>query len=183
MGRLGTIIYVAQKAALELLACARALRLRVSPKTTIVASDPRAAKAIQSAMTKASLHVAVTNQVRDLGVSFSAHRKRRKGIGAKRLINAMTRLSNIGGWAAKIVRARRLVKAFLLPLGLWGQEASGFTISDLTLLRLHIATASGISSPQRCEVSLPLDLSFSLSLLCFHCVLLCFHGVLVFLCF
>merc|ERR1712194_852133 len=123
---------------------------RVSPKTTIVASDPRAAKDIQAALCREGLHVSVANQVRDLGVSFSDHRKRRKGIGAKRLINACIRLSRIGGWSAKIAQARRLVKSSPLPLGLWGQEASGFTMSDIGLLRSKIASASGISSPQRC---------------------------------
>ena len=119
-GPTGTVLVRSVAAAKALVAMGRALKLRFASKSQVVASQPRLAKVVVRALAQVGCCVKGGLHVRDLGVTFHSLGARRRGVAVGRLARARRRLSIIASWARKCKRAKRLVPASPLPLGLWG---------------------------------------------------------------
>ena len=132
----------------------RALRLVISNKSTVVASDHELARSIATVISKHSgVKLSVANTARDLGICNNPTGKRSVRLQVQRLTKAKSRLRRIAPMSRVIRRARLLATTGAFPQALWGQSSIAVSNSTLAALRTAAAAASGIGGHGRCATT------------------------------
>ena len=104
---------------------AKELRLSIADKSTIVCSSPALAQLAQKQLVDIGVKVAISDNVRDLGLMYTVGCRRRPQMVIKRLLKAHRRITNIVKLAKITRRARKLVPTGAIPLAVWGGRGCG----------------------------------------------------------
>ena len=118
-----------------------AKKVRISPKTTILASSRHIAEPVVEHLANKGFPVVMGTHCRDLGVDSAAGRRRVNKTVAKRAVKARKR----AGRAATLVKAckgARLCRSGALAQAKWGTELRGLAPSTLKSLKAAAATVA-----------------------------------------
>ena len=126
----------------------RALHLKVSTKSVVLASSPKLSRLIVWELRGLGIVVKSELAARALGITLSLGARRSASGIRKRLAAARPRFRAIGRFA-RITKRARLVKTGALPQAVWGHAVQGFSPSAMRALR----TATGINQAGRCAIT------------------------------
>ena len=144
---------VLTNAASSFLTAAKAMKLKVASKTTIVASRGSITAAVQERLGRRGLHVTSDSAARDLGVLLVVGARRRTQLVANRMAEGLARLRR-SRWLVRISnKCRQTVRGNALSCGLLGVEAMGLSPRRIEELRAATAGASGINQSRRCPTA------------------------------
>ena len=132
----------------------KAIKLKISSKSVVVASNDRLASAIARAISKATGVVIKTQRSgRDLGVLNNPTGKRNTALQQERVRKATIRGGKISKLARSVRKASSLAYTGALPQAIWGAAAVGCSPSVVSRLRTMMASASGIVASGRCRAT------------------------------
>ena len=114
---------------------AKAIRLRISPKSVVVASSPLLAFQLKRALRLLGISAKAAQSARDLRLQLNLGTQRRTKLQSRRSAKAATRLLKVGKLAAVNRKARRLAAAGGLAVASWGQAATGLSPTSSQALR------------------------------------------------
>ena len=143
----------APAAARSFVVAARALGCRISSKSTIVASSLELARHVQKQLAP-YVRVEVATHGRDLGIDYSATKRRSIHVFAKRMKLAKARLRRIKAIAKKHKEAKKLVKTGFKPQATWGHAAKGMSPTAVRQYRANFATAQSSWRHGTCSTTL-----------------------------
>ena len=139
------------KAAVSFCAGMASLKLKISSKTVVVASDNKLAQRIVEVIRKfPGVTVKQQQAGRDLGILNNPTGVRRTLLQASRVAKVKCRLKRISPLAKTLRRSRVLIHTGAIPQATWGSAAVGIAPTTLAKVRRHIGIASGITSTGRC---------------------------------
>jgi hypothetical protein len=131
----------------------RKLRLRISPKSMVVCSNKYIAKHVAARLGAAGIEVRHEASARDLGVSYTAGKRRVATLQNARLVKAGKRSLRIASMAKATKQARRLFTTGARPQAIWGHQVHGVAAGQMTRLRTMAARASGLFRTGRCTTT------------------------------
>ena len=129
------------------------LRLKVAPKSVVVASFKKIASMVQRMLQQEGVQVQAADVARDLGVAYSAGRCRRGNLTKGRVRAAIDKLGKVRSFAKKHKQVRRVAVAAAMPQATWGVAAGGMSPTAVAGLRSALAGAAG-ASKGRCKTTL-----------------------------
>ena len=119
-GGLGNSLLAITNAAHSFADLTRSLALRISKKSTIVASSRLAARLLARSLEANGVRVNIAQGTRDLGLYYHATQRRRVSQLRSRLNASTRRLTRISTLTRMLKSARKLVPTSAFPQGLWG---------------------------------------------------------------
>ena len=121
----------------------RARGCKLSPKSVVIASNPKVAKEVVEKLGQRGIQVGSALRARDLGSDCSAASRRTVQVQKGRLTAARKRLMRIKGLVRAHGEARKLVKIAGKPQGTWGHQAQGLAPSTLRSWRASVMSSLG----------------------------------------
>ena len=128
------------------------LRLPLSPKGTICASNLKIAKFMQQEFRKHGIIFKIARSHRDLGACFATGKSNPRKLLNARHKKVKTRICKISSIAKHNKRANKLFKGSAFPAAVWSHQASGFSPTSMVQLEREALRCCGIPSG-RCRFS------------------------------
>ena len=124
--------------------------MKLSKKSTVVASDSKMAKRLVDNMKRKGIHLKMEDSTRDLGLTFNASKSRPSNLLSDRLEKVKPRILKIEKLAKINTRAMNLFKASGYTAGTWGHAACGITARQLEDLERDALACSGFIKAGKC---------------------------------
>ena len=132
---IGVVVQAGIQATRSFVVGVQRLRLNISAKSTIVSSSPAIARSIGSSLQQLGVHVAISDNCRDLGVNYSACSKRNDSIMKQRLDKVSNRVKKVRGFTGVVRAARKLGKSGVMPQACWSADVMGLTHAQINQTR------------------------------------------------
>ena len=126
---------------------------RVSPKSTILASDPTLAREIQLELSNRGVQLKVSSEARDLGIDATCAKKRRLQTQKGRFAKSIARAKVIKGLVKKKAQAKSLVNTGAKPQLTWGHQSKGMAPSTISELKATLGVCSGYRKSGGCTTT------------------------------
>ena len=126
---------------------------RVSPKSQILASDPKLAKEVQALLSAKGIHLKLGDVGRDLGVDATCATKRRVPTQKVRFAKGVARAKAVRKLLKTKSKARPLVNTGAKPQLIWGHQAKGMAPSTVVKLKATLAVCSCLRKSGGCTTT------------------------------
>jgi len=127
------------------------LRLRLSPKASIVTSNNKLTFALIKELKAYGLNFLNVKHARDLGITQAAGARRPKELLHDRLNKSKSRIMKISKIAKISKKSRKLFSGSAFAVATWGHQAAGIAESRIVQLERDALACSGIKPSGRCR--------------------------------